>query len=155
MPQRPQQWSGTVHVRDILRNRDREIVALTAGQSTREAAQVLTANRIGAAIVLDQAGEMVGILSERDISRKIAECGADAIDTPIEALMTRNVITCDYEHDLSEVMKLMINNDIRHLPVADDGVPVAMISIRDVVRGHIEAIESENSELRKLLVALK
>ena len=48
-----------------------------------------------------------------------------------------------------------ISGPLRHLPVADDGVPVAMISIRDVVRGHIEAIESENSELRKLLVALK
>ena len=155
MSRQPQQWSGTVHVADILRDRNREVVSIAAGLSIRDAAKVLTTNRIGAAIVRNQAGEMIGIVSERDLTRWIAETGAQDIETPIEVLMTRTVITCESEQGLRQVMKLMIDNEVRHLPVTEGGEPVAMISIRDIVRGHVEAIESENSELRKLLVALK
>ena len=107
-------------------------------------------NRIGTAnssktaiVILNESGKIEGIVSERDVVRCLATEGAKALDVPVSKIMTKGVKTCSEDDSESELMALMTENRIRHLPVVNHGKLVGMISIGDVVKFRIEAIERE------------
>jgi CBS domain-containing protein len=135
-------------VAHILGGKGRNVVTLPASTAISDVAKFLAENRIGAIIIASPRGEIEGIVSERDIVRAIAAEGAAALEKTAASIMTRSVKTCVEDDSEAELMKLMTANRIRHLPVVKDDRLVGIISIGDVVKYRIEAIEHEAEELK-------
>jgi CBS domain-containing protein len=133
---------------NILATKGGSVVTLTPGQTVREAIKLLAEKRIGALVVVDAAGKIVGLISERDIIR--AAAGNEAIfDQSVSAIMTKDVIVAHPGDDLHAVEKTMTVKRFRHLPIMDRGELVGIVSIGDVVKaalgeyeGVIETLES-------------
>ena len=106
------------------------------------------ARRIGALVVIGSDRRVAGIISERDIIRVLAECGAAALEQPVGQVMTRKVVTCNRAETVSSIMELMTAGKFRHLPVVEEGQLVGIVSIGDVVKHRVQEIESESATLR-------
>ncbi len=132
----------------ILKRKGDSVVAADRDQSVASAAMLLTENRIGAVLVRGSGGEILGILSERDIVRGIALGGPETLDRPVSALMTKEVVTCGPCDTVAEIMRVMTERRIRHVPVLEDGALIGVISIGDVVKERIEEAETEVEALR-------
>jgi signal-transduction protein with cAMP-binding, CBS, and nucleotidyltransferase domain len=97
------------------------------------AAMMMKTNQVGCLVVVSGSGELVGILSERDIVWHVVAGVHDPEKTPVGQIMTREVITCPIGTPPMKALELMSHNNIRHLPIVDRGKPVGMISIRDLL----------------------
>ena len=118
-------------------------------QATLEAAvAILAKNRIGALVVLGADQRVIGILSERDIVRALAELGAAALATPVAQIMTRKVVTCGEAETLAGIMERMTTGKFRHVPVLEQERLVGIVSIGDVVKQRLSEIEHESAALR-------
>ncbi|MCP5432604.1 MAG: CBS domain-containing protein [Alphaproteobacteria bacterium] len=140
-------------VKMILKEKGRSVVTVLGGHTMEEATRVLQEKRIGAAIVVDAAGRVVGVLSERDIVRAIATDGVASLSRPLREFMTREVHTCTPEDTLDSVMGKMTGRRIRHLPVMEAERLAGIISIGDVVKMKIAASEHEAEALKQYIVA--
>jgi CBS domain-containing protein len=138
-------------VSNILGGKSRALITAKPSDSVAEVARKLSANRIGAVVVVDESGAILGIISERDIVRLMAEQGGGALTSKAGDLMTRQVRTCKVGDSEAELMALMTQHRIRHLPVVEAGKPVGMISIGDVVKFRIEAIEREAEDMKSYI----
>lgn len=139
-------------VASILRGKPQRVIGLRETQTVAEAAQLLAKENIGAVLVTGSGGDMIGIVSERDIVRSMAAKGAGIIDQPVSSLMTRDVLCCAPEDSVASTMALMTERRFRHLPVRKDGKIIGMISIGDVVKRRVEDAESEATSLREYIV---
>jgi CBS domain-containing protein len=101
-----------------------------------------------ALVVGDDGGSVEGIISEHDVIRGLREFGADLLDKPVRDLMTAKVITCAPGDRLESVAAVMISKHVRHLPVITDGKFVGIVSIRDVLRFHLGAVQSDADAMR-------
>ena len=119
--------------------------------SLKEVIARLAEKRLGALVVSDATRAPLGIVSERDIVRVLAEHGASALDDPVSRHMTRNVQTVREDATIDEVMSMMTNGRFRHTPVVEDGKLIGIISIGDVVRRHVEALHHEREALREYI----
>lgn len=137
----------------ILREKGMEVITAAAHQTLRDAAQILANRRIGAVVVSDPAGAPLGILSERDIVRAIAQEGAAALDAPVSSHMTAKIVTTTEDAPIHSTMEAMTEGRFRHLPVLRGDKLVAVISIGDVVKIHIESIENEHRALRDYIAS--
>ena len=97
---------------------------------------------------------IVGIISERDVARGISRAGAGVLDDTVEAVMSKNVITCNVDTPVREVTQLLCDNRIRHIPVLDDGRLVGMASIRDILGSYVERVYAEYDAMEEQLDAL-
>ena len=127
-------------VKAILAAKGREVVSIEPIADLTAAAKLLTSRRIGALVVLDAGGRLVGILSERDIVRVISESGSSVLQLPVARVMTRNVSTCDVNDSISSVMDRMTIGKFRHMPVLDNGRLAGLVSIGDVLKLNLEII---------------
>ena len=137
----------------ILKNKGIEVVSVSPGDTVLSVARVLTERRIGAALVRDASGALLGIVSERDIVRGMAEQGQGTTQIPVERLMTRDLITVTPQTRVTEAMSLMTRRRIRHLPVLENGQLVGLVSIGDLVKRRIDEIEHEAAELKAYVVS--
>ena len=142
-----------MYVETILRKKGDAVVAVEPECLVSRAAQILHDNRIGAALVRNAAQKVVGMLSERDIVRGIARHKEACLDMTVKELMTSPVITCAPSDSIEEIMSLMTERRVRHLPVMDDGDLIGIISIGDVVKQRISEIEHESQALRQYIAA--
>jgi CBS domain-containing protein len=134
----------------ILKSKARGVVTAAPDDTVQEIVLRLASRKIGAIVVLD-AGKVVGIISERDIIRLVAEHGANALTMPARDGMTRDVISCTRDCTLEEMMETMTKGRFRHLPVIEDGALVGIISIGDVVKYHTAEVELEVTAMRGYL----
>jgi CBS domain-containing protein len=118
-----------------------------------EAVRVLNAHHIGAVVVLNDSGEVAGILSERDIVRHLGDAPADLLQRSVREVMTTEVITCGRNADISELMEQMTRHRIRHIPILEDGELVGIVSIGDVVKRKIEEAEQEANALKEYIAS--
>jgi len=125
-------------VRDLLNAKGREIHSITPEASVYDALTLMADRNIGAVLVVDRQGTMVGILSERDYARKVVLHGHASRDTPVSAIMTEEVVCISPEMTIDECMGLMTMRHIRHLPVTEHQRPIGVVSIGDVGRAMIE-----------------
>jgi CBS domain-containing protein len=137
----------------ILRGKPDRLIGLEESSSLAEAAQLLTRERIGALIVKNRSGEMIGIISERDIVRVLARDGGAALNHPLSKVMTRDVLCCTPEDSVAALMAVMTEQRCRHLPVMKNGKLVGMISIGDVVKQRVEDAEGEAASLREYIAS--
>lgn len=144
-----------MNVDTILRNKGGDVVTINASSVLREAVRLLGERNIGAVVVVDNSGPCCGILSERDIVRQLAAAGApdEYLGTLVSECMTREVHTCPPGADLDEVLGMMTQHRIRHLPVVRDGALAGIISIGDVVKLKIDMTEREAEELKSYIAA--
>jgi len=131
-------------VATILAAKGHDVVTIEPSASLAAAARLLAEKRIGAVLILGADRRIAGILSERDIVRAIAERGADVLNEPVSVAMTRKVSTCNETELVSKIMERMSAGKFRHMPVVDQGQPVGMISIGDVVKHRLQAMEQDS-----------
>jgi len=106
---------------------------------------------VGALLVLDNAGQLAGILSERDYARKIVLKGKTSRETPVREIMTEKVVWVRPDQTIEECMALMTNKHIRHLPVMEEGRLLGVISIGDVVKDIISEQEFVIAQLENYI----
>jgi CBS domain-containing protein len=140
-------------VRDILNEKGYEVITLKPNVSVKEAVDMLAKHRIGAVVVTNDTGVIKGILSERDIVRRMAEEGPDMLSHQVSELMTANVKVCTENHSINEVMEIMTRGRFRHLPVERDGKLAGVISIGDVVKRRIEEVQREAEDIRSYIAS--
>lgn len=134
-------------IASILSGKGFEVVSLSSGASVREAVELLVGRRIGCVPVVD-GGEVVGILSERDVVRSLGEKGAGVLEGTVASVMTSPIVTVPPETPVMTALSLMTRRRIRHLPVMQDGRMVGFVSIGDLVKYRIDKIEAEAAAMR-------
>ncbi len=133
------------HIDDLILSAD--LLTINPDATAREVATVLSTNNIGALPVCDGDGNLVGIISERDIVHGFAERGADVESLIVADLMTRDVITCAPGNDIGDTLEVMNEKKIRHLPVLDGGRLTAIVSFRDVMAAVLERTRQERTTM--------
>jgi CBS domain-containing protein len=136
----------------ILAAKGRDVVTIEPNASLADAAKLLAEKRIGALPILGADRRIVGILSERDIVRALAERGASALDEPVSAAMTRRVSTCNENETVSNIMERMTAGKFRHVPVVDQGRLVGIVSIGDVVKHRLLQMERDAAAMRDYIL---
>lgn len=138
-------------VAQILMAKGSAVMTASRNDTVAEVAATLAQKRIGSIVILAASGAIDGIVSERDVVRAIASDGADALTWPVNKIMTAQVRTCGPKDTEAELMALMTDHRIRHLPVVTDGKLSGIISIGDVVKFRIEAIEREAEDMKSYI----
>jgi CBS domain-containing protein len=121
------------NVRDLIRRKGGQIFSVRPGDTVFEAMRLMAENNTGAVLVME-AGKVDGILSERDCIRKVDIQGKSSKNTPVSEVMTSKVLYVDAGQSLDECMAVMIDKNIRHLPVYENDKLVGLISVRDVLK---------------------
>ncbi|MCH7929965.1 MAG: CBS domain-containing protein [Proteobacteria bacterium] len=142
-----------MHVSDILKAKGGEVVSIGPGESVAATVRLLNLKNIGAAVVRDDRGAVIGIISERDVIRIIAANGERALEMQVRDVMTSDVKSCKATDTISEVMKVMTVNRFRHLPVIEEGELKGIVSIGDVVKHRLDDTEMEARVLRNYVLA--
>jgi CBS domain-containing protein len=140
--------SDPMNVQSILDTKGSHIVSIAPTATLQSAVHRLAEHRIGALLVLGPDHRVVGIVSERDIVRALAERGPDVLSEPLSTVMTRTVVTCTQSDSIGDIMEHMTQGKFRHVPVIDQDRVVGVISIGDVVKLRLREIEDESSALR-------
>jgi CBS domain-containing protein len=140
-------------VKNILRDKGRDVIAISADATLSEAARLLARKHIGALIVRDQDGSLAGILSERDIVRALAEASVNALAHSVSAHMTRAVESCRESDSVEDLMETMTHRRLRHLPVIENNRLCGIVSIGDVVKTRIAETVHEADSLRQYIAA--
>jgi len=139
-------------VATILRHKGDVVFSVRPEDDALAVAKTLSTHRVGAVLVLDQDGEILGIVSERDIARALAANGAALLEMRAGQLMTRVLHTVTPATTEVEAMEKMTANRVRHLPVLEDGMLVGMVSIGDVVKARIMEAERDVDALKAYVV---
>ncbi len=136
-----------MQVATLLEVKQQDVATISQERSVADALQLLKERGIGALVVTGPTPPLVGIFSERDAVRALATSGADALNMTVAQLMSTDVKTCDVTTTVTELMGLMTERRIRHLPVVHDQQVVGMISIGDVVKARFDELEHEKKDL--------
>jgi CBS domain-containing protein len=140
-------------VTQILKEKGDLVFTASPNETVAAAAALLHTRRVGAMILVDEEGMVVGILSERDIVRVIAEHGESALKKPISVCMTSDVVFAAPNETVDALLAQMTDRKIRHLPVLKDGRLVGIVSIGDLVKSKISEIEAEAEGLKSYIAA--
>ena len=132
----------------ILKHKGASVISVRPTATIAEVARLLSARRIGGVVVQDNAEQLLGILTERDIVHALAAHDARALDMTAAQLMTRSLVTATPHSTVHEAMGLMSQGRFRHLPVLEDGKLVGLVSIGDVVKSRILQQEADVDSLK-------
>jgi len=131
----------------ILERKGRAVSTVPPAATVRDALAALAEVNVGALIVSPDGSAVAGIISERDIVRRLAADGPGLLDQAVSALMQSEVHTCTGSDNVDQLMHLMSEHRIRHLPVVADGALVGIISIGDVVKTRVDELVTEKDQL--------
>jgi len=132
----------------LLKNKDRTVISVQPSTPVLEIAEIISSRRIGAVLVLDPDGAVLGIVSERDVVKALAAHAGKVVDMRADDLMTRKVTTATFTTTVDEAMEIMDAGYFRHLPVMDSGKLAGIISIRDLVKYRIMLHEHDVDSLK-------
>lgn len=135
-------------IANILKVKGRSVTTARPDDTVQEIADRLAQKKIGAIVIVGGGGSVIGIISERDLIRVIAQRGADALSMPVSEVMTREVVVCSEATSVDDIMEMMTNGRFRHLPVVEENGLVGIVSIGDIVKHHIAEVELEVSAMR-------
>ena len=136
----------------ILAGKGRDVVTIEPAATLTAAVNLLAEKRIGALLILGADRRVIGVLSERDIVRVLAERGAAALDEPVARVMTRKVSICSEGETIASIMERMTVGKFRHLPVVEQGRLVGLISIGDVVKHRLHEMERDSAAMRDYIL---
>ena len=142
-----------MQVKAILKTKGTGVITVPPQTTIDALAHRLRLENIGAVVVRGDGASVDGIISERDVLRGLAEHGTELLVMPVQDLMTRGVQTCTPDASVKDVMRLMTQKRVRHLPVVEGERLVGIISIGDVVKNRLDEMEMEANVLRDSLIA--
>ena len=134
-------------VQELLTAKNSAVVTVSPTTSLAEAAKTMVDHRIGAVIVSEDGERLLGIVTERDLTKAIVTYAAAVVEQRVEDIMTSPVVTCPRNESVIEALYIMNAKHFRHLAIADRGGLAGIISIRDVTAKWIEMLELENRQL--------
>jgi CBS domain-containing protein len=140
-------------IADLLGLRNNDVFKIKSTDCIADAANELTERKIGALLVEDDSGKIVGILSERDIVGGMGPHGADLHDVPVSELMTTKIVKCAPKDTVLEAMAMMTDRRIRHLPVFDGDNLAGLISVGDLVKCRISEVQAEAEAMRQYIAS--
>jgi CBS domain-containing protein len=136
-----------MRIHEILHSKGFDVITIPPEALVTDMLTLLKDNNLGAVVVSDDGRRIRGIVTERDVVRKLVD-GPDFLDAPVSSIMSSDVLTCKPDDSVQSLMTTMTNRRIRHLPVVDeDGELAGIVSIGDVVKSHITQIEFERDQL--------
>ncbi len=143
-------WSKGMGMKisSILQNKGDFVATVSQEALVTELLAVLAEHRIGAVVVADAQGKLIGIVSERDVARACHSEGAAALDHTVGSIMTEVVVTCGPDATTGELMGLMTERRVRHIPVIEDDQMVGIVSIGDIVKARFAELETERDALQ-------
>ena len=136
-----------MQVSQLLRRKGTAVATIAPTASVSAVLESLASNGIGALVVSADGRSVDGIVSERDIVRRLASDGAAVLDQPVGSIMTSSVRTCAPDASVDELMSLMTEGRFRHVPVTEDGALVGIVSIGDIVNARVRELETETEQL--------
>ncbi|WP_433377693.1 CBS domain-containing protein [Streptosporangium sp. CA-115845] len=131
----------------ILHGKGTEVVTVRPDATVTELLAILAEKNVGAVVVSEDGSSIAGIVSERDVVRRLHDRGARVLTDPVSSIMTTEVRTCLPDTDADDLRQTMTTHRIRHVPVVDAGRLAGIVSIGDVVKSSIEALETEKAYL--------
>ncbi len=138
-------------VQELLAEKNSTVVTVGPETTLGEAARTMVDHRIGALVVADDAERLLGMVTERDLTKAIVDYAIGLVEQRVEDVMTHPVVTCAPDESVVEALYMMNSRHIRHIPILDRDRLAGMISIRDVTGKWIELLELENRQLRDLV----
>jgi len=142
-----------MHVQAILQTKGTKVYSVPANALVSDAIGALNKHNIGAVVVVDTDGKLVGIVSERDVVRLLGRDPTGALKRPVSECMTASVVTCTRETLIADLMERMTRFRIRHMPVVEHEELLGLVSIGDVVKRKIEETEQEATALREYIAS--
>ena len=140
-------------ISQILKSKGDAVFTVSPAETVGSAAALLHSRRVGAMVVLDEEDNVVGIVSERDVVRVVAEGAADGLRRPISTCMSAEVVFADPGETVDQLLARMTDRRIRHLPVCRGGRLVGIVSIGDLVKAKIAESEAEAQTLKNYITA--
>jgi CBS domain-containing protein len=138
---------AAMRIADVLRNKGSAVATISPDTTVTELLAGMAQHNIGAMIVMGSDG-LLGIVSERDVVRRLNERGADLLKLPVSEIMTTVVVTCAPGDAVDSLTALMTENRVRHVPVIDNGQLAGIVSIGDVVKTRMDELKSEREQLQ-------
>ena len=136
-----------MRINDVVRAKaSQDVITISPDASVRDLIGLLVRHNVGALVVSSDGSAVEGIVSGRDVVRRLHE-QESVLDSPVSAIMTAQVRTCEGTETLTELMQVMTEHRIRHVPVLTDGQLTGIISIGDVVKNRIHELEFERDQL--------
>ena len=135
-------------VTEILRSKGADVVTIWPGESLRSAVERMAKRSVGALVVIDDEGKVVGMLAEREVILALAVSAERALTDSVADVMSRRIITCGPDDRLADLMAVMTEHRVRHLPVVDQGRLVGLVSIGDLVKARLGELQFESNVLR-------
>ena len=140
-------------ITQLLNAKGRQVFTASPEDTLSAIAALLYSRKVGAFVVSDKIGRVVGIVSERDIVRAIAQQGPECLSRPVSEIMTRDVISAGTDETVEILLERMTDRRIRHLPVMEGARLVGIVSIGDLVKAKITAVEHEAQTLKAYITA--
>jgi CBS domain-containing protein len=134
-------------IANVIRAKGSDVVTMNADATVRELLHVLAHHGIGAVVVSAHSTVIAGIVSERDVVRALNREGDSLLEEPVTTIMTSEVVTCEMQDMVDDVMSVMTECRIRHVPVVDGGALAGIVSIGDMVKSRIRELEGERDDL--------
>jgi CBS domain-containing protein len=135
----------------ILKEKGGQVYSVAEAATLKECAELLETRRVGAMVILNEGGAVIGVISERDIVRNIARIGAAALSCTVGEVMTRQVVTARPRDTIESAMAKMTDRRIRHLPVIDSARLIGVVSIGDLVKWRIAEADAEVNAIRSYI----
>ena len=137
-----------MRISDVLRRKGDQVVTIAPGESVRTLLARLAEHGIGAMVVSDDGVTVRGIVSERDVVRRLHSDGDSLLDETVGEIMTSDVHTCQPKDTVDDMARAMTERRIRHVPVlSDDGRLIGIVSIGDIVKNRIDELTDERDQL--------
>ena len=140
-------------VSNLLEGKGTMVVTVTKEATVGDVVADLAHHRVGALVVSPDGSQIQGIVSERDIVKRLSVLHTELLDEPVSSIMSTEVRVCSPGDDVESIMNLMTEQRIRHVPVVEDGRLAGIISIGDVVKSRIEELEKDRNELMEYISA--
>jgi CBS domain-containing protein len=137
-------------ISDILRVKGADVLTTPADATVRELIATLVENDIGALVVVD-GDEVLGIVSERDVVRRLHEWGDTLLESEVSQIMTSEIVSCTLDDDVDRIAETMTERRVRHMPVLTDGSLAGLVSIGDVVKSRIAQLEVDRGQLEQYI----
>lgn len=139
-----------MRIADVLRNKGNDVATIPPEVSVGHLIAELATHNVGALPVVED-GALVGIVSERDVVRRLTAGGADLLSGPVRDIMSTSVTTCSPGEAVVDLARVMTAGRFRHLPVLEDGALVGIVSIGDLVKARIDQLETEREQLQSYI----
>ncbi len=140
-------------VQQILKGKaDNTVYTIAPDKSVADAAAKLSENRIGALIVADEGGAVVGVLSERDIVRTLGQRGPTCMSDSVSQMMTRDLVCASRQDTYESVLHRMTEGHFRHMPVLENDELIGVITLGDVVKARLSELAMENESMQGMIM---